>query len=362
MGIESCVPITAEITGIKYRPFLCNKLLEFPIDEIGEAFSKRGSFILKRNDDKKIALSWWRTPKRTRTYPFARVYDTLDFDGKKVTVIPIYIDEGLEGDCDTIQWDTISLMSLLGIYIIISYYVRAEKHKKYSNKIRYQKFDHSYILTQIEELFKYQSDPLHWNLKQSEKAMIIGNKAIQSYENISKTLGVKMHSFEKMKTRFAKVFIDSKSFLTESRILAQRAQLREVKTIQPKEKLNGIKGTIIIKNYLRGEYYLTCDEIEANGDCLKLIECKYSLLNILPSLADIKDGLLKLYLYSNLTNVMINGKRYEPKPCLKLLTGKSDQLYSFTKTHREIIQKLLKEAIENNIQIQINNKLISELL
>ena len=43
-------------------------------------------------------MSWWVSPKRTRSYPYARVYDSLSFPGRKVTVIPIIKDEGKEGD------------------------------------------------------------------------------------------------------------------------------------------------------------------------------------------------------------------------------------------------------------------------
>ncbi|MDW8106684.1 MAG: hypothetical protein RMK45_04290 [Armatimonadota bacterium] len=41
-----------------------------------------------------IALSKWTGPKRTRTYPLARVYDTYSHGGKIITVIPIIKDEG----------------------------------------------------------------------------------------------------------------------------------------------------------------------------------------------------------------------------------------------------------------------------
>ena len=41
-------------------------------------------FILTINDKNEIAVSWWVSPKRTRSYPYARVYDTLGFAGKKL--------------------------------------------------------------------------------------------------------------------------------------------------------------------------------------------------------------------------------------------------------------------------------------
>ncbi len=73
-------------------------------------------------------------------------------------------DEGKEGDRDFLQWDTISLMSLLGVYTIISYYNCAEKSSRYRNKITNQRFDIEHLKKEISKLLSYQSDALHWNL------------------------------------------------------------------------------------------------------------------------------------------------------------------------------------------------------
>lgn len=95
--------ISAEITGIRYKPFLCRKLDIFGINQLEDVLSKSASFVLDVGDNKQIAISWWVSPKRTRSYPYARVYDTLSFQGKKVTIIPILKDEGVEGDRDFLQ-------------------------------------------------------------------------------------------------------------------------------------------------------------------------------------------------------------------------------------------------------------------
>jgi len=97
---------------------MCRELKKYRFIELKKALNSESSFILKINNDL-MAVSLWVSPKRTRSYPYARIYDTLRFVGKKITIIPVIKDEGLEGDRDFIQWDTISLMSLLGIYIII---------------------------------------------------------------------------------------------------------------------------------------------------------------------------------------------------------------------------------------------------
>src|SRR3989338_10619941 len=118
--------IKAKITGIEYTPFLCRKLQSFKLEELQKANSKRvNTFILDVGNEKEIALSWWRSAKRTRSYPYERVYNSLSFVGKKVTIIPVFKDEGKKGDRNFLQWDTISLMSLLDVYVIIAYYTDA---------------------------------------------------------------------------------------------------------------------------------------------------------------------------------------------------------------------------------------------
>lgn len=86
--------IFARITGVKYTPLLCSKLKSFSYKDFGTTLSDKATFILQIDPTKQIALSCWVSPKRTRSYPYSRVYDTLGFSGKKATIIPILKDEG----------------------------------------------------------------------------------------------------------------------------------------------------------------------------------------------------------------------------------------------------------------------------
>jgi len=292
--------IQAEIIGIKYKPFLCKKLEEISLDNFAHALSKNANFILNLDNMNKFAISWWVSPKRTRSYPYARVYDTLGFAGKKVTIIPILKDEGKRGDRDFLQWDTISLMSLLGVYVIISYYISAEPSRRFNNKITKQMFDVEQIKEELEKLLNYQSDALHWNLEQIEKIGKIGEIALQAYEKISQKLGIEMHSKSSAEKRIQKLMDGKKSFMRLSRDLAKKAQIRESLTTQPKEYLSGKKAILTIKNYLGGFYYFTADEARIEGDRIFLVEGKHSKSSILPSLEDIKDGLLKKVLNNSI--------------------------------------------------------------
>lgn len=346
--------IFAKIIGIKYAPFLCKKLNNFIFNDLNIALSKESTFSLDI-DNSKFAVSQWVSPKRTRTYPYARVYDSLN-SAKKITIIPIIKDEGRDGDRGFLQWDTISLMSLLGVYVVISYYSNAIKSPKYENKITNQEFQIEYIKEEIKKLLFYQSDALHWNLSQIDKVGEIGKKAIECYEKISNKLNVEMHSKVSAEKRIEELAKGKESFMNLSRSLAEKAQKRESITVQPKEKLVGKKATLTIKNYLGGYYYLTCDEVEINKENVYLIEGKHTKKDRLPSLEDIKDGLLKMILFTNLKEVKIDKKEYNPIPILRLTTGIEFKIEETTETEKEMLNNLKKESITNGFKLIINNK------
>ena len=73
-------------------------------------------------------------------------------------------------------------------------------------------------------------------------------------------------------------------------------------------------------------------------------------------LFDIKDGLLRMILFTNLENVEIRGKRYNPIPVLKLTTAKK---FKLTNSNSKLIHLLLKEAHTNGFKLMINGKFIN---
>jgi hypothetical protein len=349
--------ISAEITGVKYTPYLCRKLRIFESKDFVKALSEEATFILRINQQQ-IAVSWWVSAKRTRTYPYARVYDSLAFSGKKVTIVPIFKDEGSDGERDFLQYDTVSLMSLLGVYVIISYYADAKVNPKYPNKITRQRFDTEQIMGEIKKILSYQSDALHWNLAQLDKASEIGEKAIEAYSRISTALGVNMHSIELSRKRINELEEGKDAFLKLSRNLAEKAQKRESITKQPKEKREGIKATITIKNYLGGEYYLTSDETEIHENEIFLIEGKYTNRNRVPAISDIKDALLRMILLTNLQNVRIGNKRFTSVPILKLTTVGPTKFDSLSPKERKNLDLLTKEAETNGFRVLFNSSLL----
>lgn len=93
-------------------------------------------------DNKSFTISKWVSPKRTRSYSYARVYDTFSSGTNKVvTIIPLIKDVGINGDMDYLQWDSLSLMSLLNVYVIIAFYDKADLHPTKQDKITNQQFN-----------------------------------------------------------------------------------------------------------------------------------------------------------------------------------------------------------------------------
>ncbi len=131
--------IAGKITGIKYKVLLADDLKEIDIEDFD--INDAPSACLLADNNHTFAFSKWVSPKRTRSYPFERVFNTLNVS-KKITVIPIVKDEGTKGDRDFIQWDTVSLMSLLDVFVIFAFYDKAEKKGR---KITNQRFDNEYV-------------------------------------------------------------------------------------------------------------------------------------------------------------------------------------------------------------------------
>jgi len=344
MNIDDAMSISAQIKGIQYDVLLSENLkpIDFKKIDINEA----SPYFLLIDNNSTYAVSKWVSPKRTRSYPYERVYNTLN-NSKKITIIPIIKDEGLDGDRDYIQWDTVSLMSLLDVFVIFAYYDKATKNPKYENKITDFQFNNRYILSKIKEIKKYHSSALHWNLKElTHNFQRLVKKVKRSYEIIEKQTGVLLHSQTGIINFQKKITKDISIFMEFSREKAEKAQIREIFTIQPKEMLSTTtKAKITINNYLGGQYFFTVDEVLIENDTVYLIESKHSKNSLIPSKSDIKDGLLKMILFSNLTDVKINGKIVNNIGMLNLT---SPLLKGYLKSKHKLNDRV-KFFLENNL-------------
>ena len=358
------IDVNAKIESITYNPILSKELNIYSIKDFysGKAFSDSSFRVNTEQND--YAISWWVSPKRTRSYPRARVYDTYDHKNR-VTILPLVKDEGKDGDRDYLQWDTLSLMSLLQINVIIAPYKHADKNKKYENKITNQAFDQKYIKEKFQELQKYRSDALQWNLNQASNLDEVAELSEKYYyDSISAETGVEMHSRSYFQRRMNSMTEKAEDFKQKSRGLAAEAQNRESLTLQPKESVKADKGRITIQDHLGGEYYFTTDEIMVEDNKVFLIEKKHTTRTF-PSTADIKNGLVRMMLFKNLDTVEIDGERYEPVPILGV-TGNElegyisnsdsieDNLQSVSDRKRKQIDSLLQEANKNDFTIIIS--------
>jgi hypothetical protein len=346
--------IMGKITGIKYSVKNAEYLSEIPINGFDANLSP--AFFLLKNNNNSLAVSKWVSPKRTRSYPYERVYNTLNIS-KKITIIPIVKDEGIDGDRDFLQWDTISLMSLLDVFVIFAYYEDAEKNPQYVNKITNQKFNNCFVLSKIKEIGQYHSSALHWNLDELKNNFHnLVNEVKKSYVEIEKNAGVKLHSFNGLDNFQKKIGDNVEKFMEFSRGKAQKAQSREINTIQPKESLQTLtKAKITITNYLGGQYFFTVDEVAIKKNTIYLIESKYSKNNVLPNKSDIKDGLLKMILYCNLCETSVNGEKIPSKAVLNLTSAKIIGEINSQSSREEKIKFCKNNDISLGNELFINN-------
>lgn len=356
--------ISGEVEKINYKQFVNDRLSETKLENF-DINKTPGSFVLD-NGKEKIAVSRWISPKRTRSYPYERVYDTLSFQ-KRITIIPVVKDEGLGGERDFLQWDTISLLTLLNVHVVLAYYNDAAKNLERNDRITAQKLDNTYVLSRLNEIFNFQGSAREWNERETKELKNVFEKARIAYREISKNTKTYLHD-ETALNELIKLAENPDSFAKFSRGKSQRGQSRELQSIQPKEALStDTKGAVTITNIGGGKYFFTCDETKVENKTLYLIEAKHSRRTILPSENDIKDGLLKMIIYTNLKNVRVAKSPVAEKAVLRLTSSKlngslnsdssEEQISKFLQANllnisqANLIKKLFQEAKENNFTI-----------
>lgn len=371
------IHLTGFIKGVTYKPYLGGKLNEINIDSFD--VNKVSAYGLIKSPITELAYSKWVSPKRTRSYPFSRMYNTYN-SSKIITIIPVIKDEGKDGDRDVIQYSTISWMNLLNIYIVLAYYEKADKSNKkgqhIKNKLTNQQFNNEFVKNQINEILAYRQSALHWNKNLFEQRFVtIFEKALDSYDSISRQTGVLIHSRLGMDNYLQRITKEFEEFKNISLRNSHQASKREAMTFHKLEYLaDGLKATFSIENYLGGVYYLTPDEIFFDHNICIIQESKNSSKDSLPKVTDIQDGLFKLILFSNLDSLIIDGKPVDFVTRLKL-TGKNiagniilpdanmQELEIFLAVNtkifknkqKEIIKRLALESKNNDkIKIQIS--------
>ncbi|MDE0396333.1 MAG: hypothetical protein OXL96_00860 [Candidatus Poribacteria bacterium] len=327
-----------------------------------------------------LAFSKWVTPKRTRSYPFARIYNTYHLNTKKVTIIPIIKDEGAgTQNNDRINYITFSWMNLLNIYIILAWYEDAERKPNTTDRITNQVLNAKSVREKLLEVSRYQMTALHWNTTHFEKDFeSIYLNAVTGYKKISQEKNVAVHSPKNHLQTLENFKVDDRFSLTSFKEAtlpsSYKAAHRESLTTHILESLEeNTKGVFHISNYLGGQYHLTADEVYWENDQLIVQESKNNSKGKLPSENDIKDGLFKLILFANMEQVSIDERANIQFATRLKLTGdlvgslflpcETDDIFGFcaenrlSQVHQRRIFLLNQEARENNkLQIWITGR------
>lgn len=108
----------------------------------------------------------------------------------------------------------------------------------------------------------------------------------------------------------------------------------------------------LLSNYLDGYYYLTVDEAETKDNVIDLVETKHTSKGKIPSIDDIKDGLVKMHLFTNLKEVKIGSNEYHPNPILKLSVAGGFSKDKLNPKQIKLCRLLEEEANTNGFQIK----------
>ena len=377
----SSLYLTGFIRDATYTPYLNpSDFSEYHISRFDVNQAQAYGLINLGVPGNSLAFSKWVSPKRTRSYPFARIYNTYHLNTKKVTIIPIIKDEGSgTQNNDRINYITFSWMNLLNIYIILAWYEDAERKPNTTDRITNQILNAESVREKLLEVSRYQMTALHWNTTHFEKDFeSIYLNAVAGYKKISLKENVGIHSPTKHLQTLEKFKTDGHFSLTSFKEAtlprSSEAAHRESLTTHVLESLEeNTKGVFRISNYLGGQYHLTADEVYWEDAQLIVQESKNSSTRKLPSEDDIKDGLFKLILFANMERVTIDDQSDIQFSTRLKLTGdlvgslflpcETDDIFGFcaenrlTQTYQKRIFLLNQEARENNkLQIWITGR------
>ena len=369
------------IRDVRYIPYLNPEKFEaYDIAQFDVNQAQASGLINLGTSRNNLVFSKWISPKRTRSYPFARIYNTFHLNTKKVTIIPIIKDEGAgTQNNDRINFITFSWMNLLNVYIILAWYEGAVRKPGTTDRITDQILNVESVREKLLEVSRYQMSALHWNTTHFEKDFeAIYLNAVIGYEKISQEKNVAVHSPQDHLRTLEEFKADGRfslaSFKEVSLPRSSQAAHRESLTTHVLESLEeNAKGTFRISNYLGGMYYLTADEIYWEKSQLVIQESKNSSKGKFPSENDIKDGLFKLILFANMEEVTVDGRENIQFITRLKLTGDligslflpctTKDVFDFcaenrlTQTYQKRIMLLNQEARENNkLQIWITGR------
>lgn len=321
--MEKVLQLKGIIRNVKYAPLVrMQNLNRYPVESFSiNSSSSQG--IIEFDKETLVGFSKWVSPKRTRSYPFARIYKTYHLL-KKITIIPLIKDEGIAGDNDRINYITLSWMNLMNVYVILAWYDSAEAHSSRENKITKQQFNEQYVMQRILEIKQNQKSALHWNVMHFERDFeAVYRRAVKRYQEIGQQFNCKMHSADAHLNVLNRYLTDGRfsreAFAQSSLKRSSAAARRETITTHELEYLgDGSKAYLELENLLGGKYHLTADEVYWDKGVLVIQESKNSTKSKLPQLSDIQDGLFKCLLFINIDTLYLEDVLIDFEVHLKL--------------------------------------------
>ncbi len=328
------------------------------------------SFKSKISNDKIVAISVWTTPKRTKTYPFPRVYSTLGHDGKKITIIPVQASYGKYGDDNKLQPGTISWMSGLGVYVIIGVFTKAKMRPKgktaanaKAGKISTQgkcvftefRFNDEELEEQISKIVSKCPKVEDWNQEQLLKIPSLLELAIAHNRRLGQELQVDVRNFKSLEKKLKGWKTNIPAYLSDCDKESKGAQHREFSSNQKLENVPGSKGKINVDMGNSKMIFLTGDSvsIDKNKKIIEILEGKHSSKGKFPSEDDVLDALFKLMIFKK-SEIKIDGVKYTKK----LVCYLSGKIPATDKEIKEKYKELIQECKNNNIEFRFNDKVI----
>jgi len=198
----------------------------------------------------------------------------------------------------------------------------------------------------------------------------IHRKSTESYKTIAEITGVIIRDMGTLSDKY-----DYDRDLKMRYKTAKEAALRETLTVHENEKLNSkSKGFLDIRDFYGGRYYLTCDEVFEIGENKYLIqESKNSTREVLPKVTEIKEALLKMYLFSNINEMRLKRKKVNINYRIKLTSDSMNyklhlkdstteneieefiETNNFSVSRKNLIYGLHKEVLHNNFSVIFQN-------
>lgn len=331
---------------------------------------KKNVFLYGEQD---TIISVWTSPKRTKTNPLPRVYSSLIHNGLKITIIPVLKEEGEGGEQNLLHPNTIYWMTLLGVYVVVGFYEKAQvgkikrqasnaaqgkKSKQGKPKLAEQILELGMIEKQVCEIVTNQPNVELWNKKQIELIPSLLQASIQQYRHLGRMLGIplKNKSLDRKELKNKKWLEDINEMFKDNARDEKISQHSETKTEHKHEdvpKEYGEKAKFNIEFGKDKNIHLTSDGVFVDEKIkqITITEAKNTISKNFPSTSDMKDGMMKLMLFGK-TDFEINDVKYSKKlrSCLK--GNGSPKLF------QKRFLGFIEECKENHIEIRFNKMII----